>query len=50
MALTVLGYGLLGLTFLDEAADADGEALALRRQLGQCRRINDPLTGVARLS
>jgi len=47
---TYLGHALAGLGHLAEAADAYGQALALRRELGQPNLAMEPLAGLARVS
>lgn len=49
-ALTIMGHALTGLGLLNEAVDAYGEALTLRRELSQYYLANEPLAGLARVA
>jgi len=50
LALTHLGHALAGLGQLSEAAEAYGQAVALRRELGQHNLAIESLAGLARVA
>lgn len=47
LALTHLGHALLSLTQLDQAAAAYGQAITLRRAVGDLELVMEPLAGLA---